>query len=456
VDTSDREVNLKIVLRLAIERGVTDAAQREALLAAMADEVAEQVLRNVYLQTWTISQELAQSPGGMPAYELLMTDLEEADDRPAAGRLNREIEALPSTAEMQRRQSGGAGLTRPELAVLLGYAKTDHIVRLLRSELPDVPALRSVLDGYFPPLVVNRFGELLAEHPLRRELIATWLANDLVNRMGITYVSRTAHELGVMAYEVAAAYWIARQVCSADDHWRSIERLDGQIDPALQLELKASIDRLVDAHVRHYIRTARGPGRITETVERDRPAFAQLQAAIEALGSKRRRAARRQRSLRLVDLGVDAEFAERIVGLTELTLVPDVAAVAAAEGQDVRHVADVFMRVADELAFDRLQARLQAVEPRDDWDAWEQRGLTDELRDIRRSAAIAAMRAYPDGAAEHVVEAFLAERGGRRQRVRVLFDRLEREESPRLAAIAVAVRAVRDLLDRGPSADRGG
>ena len=439
VDTSDHEVNLKILLAAAAEAGAMTAAERDELLTAMAGDVVGAVLRDVYLQTWAISQELAFSPGGMEAYEALMTDLVDS------GRLDRDVEALPSTAEMDRRRQAGAGFTRPELAVLLGYAKVDLVARLLASGLPDQPHLEAALEGYFPPLAVDRFGNLLGEHRLRRELVATVVGNDVVNRMGITYVSRTAHEMGCMAWEVAAAYWVAREVSGADTHWRAIEALDDRIDPTLQLDLKLEVDRLIDAYTRTYIRHGAGAD-VAAAIAADRPAFDELEKAMAGNGWSTKRSTPQARAVRYTDLGIEPDLAERIAALAELTLVPDVATVARTSRQPVRHVCDVFFSLSDALPLDTLNARLLQIAPTGHWERWQHRGLTDELRELRRAAAASAIAERPDAGAADIVNAFLSERAGARERAATLIRMLESEAGAGLEAVAVAVRALRDVV----------
>jgi glutamate dehydrogenase len=438
VDTSDREVNLKILLGQAITEGVLTGADRDELLVAMTDDVAEAVLRDVYLQTWTITSELGGSVMAMDAYEQLMVDFEEA------GRLDREVELLPATDEMQRRAQAGAGLTRPELAVLLGYAKVDLRTRLLGSDVPDQPALRDALIGYFPRLIRERYAHLADHHRLRRELVATVVANDVVDRMGITYVSRTAHELGCMAYEVAAAYWIAREVADADAHWRSIEALDGRAPSELQLELKALVDRLVDTFTRAYLR--QGATDIAATVARDRPAFEALEATLTNLGALGAAAHRQALVDRFVDLGIDERHAERLVSLGDLGPVPDIALVARRTARPVEVVADVFLRLSEALPLDRLHAHLQQSEPQGHWQQWQHRGLVDELRQIRRLAAEAVLAGDPQAEADDAVAAFLTRRGVAQERVTVIASMLERERPGDLHAVAVAVRALRDII----------
>jgi glutamate dehydrogenase len=439
VDTSDREVNLKILLRLAVEAGELDAHGRDELLRDMTEEVASHVQRDVYLQTGAISQELAHSPGGLEAYEAFMAEME------AAGRLDRSVEALPSTEEMHQRRRAGAGLTRPELAVLLGYAKIDLIDALLDSDLPDQPSMQDVLRDYFPSAAVERFGHLMSRLRLRRELVATIVGNDLVNRMGITYASRTAGELGRDLSDVAACYWIVRQITGAAAHWQSIEALDGRAEPSLQLELKAVVDRLVNAGVRRYLRgdDARDVG---AAIARDAPSFDDLEKVVTDLGSTGRQARRRARARRFIDLGIDDALAEQIVGAAELAFVPEVAAVARESGQPVRHVADVFLHLGDVLPLGVLQGRLDELEPSGNWERWQHRQLDDEIRDVRRVAAAAVVQRYPEANPREAVHRYLQDCEDACRRAEVLIERLREEPDAGLPAVAVGVRALREAL----------
>jgi glutamate dehydrogenase len=448
VDTSDHEVNLKILLSDAITDNVLDAADRDGLLASMADEVAEKVLRDVYLQTWVLSQELGSSAVGLEAYETLMVDLEsrtsETDEVPAAV-LERDVELLPTTQEMDRRAQAGAGLTRPELAVLLGHSKVDLVARLLRTDAPDEGYLEAVLAEYFPPQLTERFAEQMRGHRLRRELVATVVANDVINRMGMTYVSRTAHELGTRAADVSLAYWIAREVSGADDHWGAIEATDGRMAPELQLELKAEVDRLVDAYTRTYLRARIAS--VAEAVQQDRPAFEQLHSAMlfGTLGSRRlHHTAQLERYL---DLGVERELAMRIATLRDLALVPDVAVVARRMDHSVDHVAEVFFELNDGLPLNRLGVRLRSVQPNGHWLRWQHRGLMDDLRDLRRNAAAQALETSPAGLRpEQVVNRYLQERAIPLRRVGAILSLLDEQEDAGIPGIAVAVRALRQVV----------
>ena len=446
VDTSDHEVNIKILLSDAIADGELDEQDRDDLLVAMTDEVAAQVVRDVYLQTGVLSQELSTSAVGMEAYETLMVDLETRPehDGPPVAVLERDVELLPSSQEMERRRQAGAGLTRPELAVLLGYSKVDLVARLLRTKTPDEDYLQAALAAYFPPQISQRFGPQAARHRLRRDLVATVVANDIINRLGMTYVSRTAHELGTRASDVALSYWIAREVSGAEGHWRAIEATDGLMAPALQLELKAEVDRLVDAFTRTYLRSR--PATVSAAVSQDRPAFDRLHAAMVAGQLGKRRLRHNPLLERFLDLGVDQELASRITALRELTMVPDVAAVARQREQAFDHVAEVFFDLTDALPLNRLASRLREIEPDGHWERWQHRGLLDDLRDLRRTIAAQSLAATPQAGARHAVDQYLRERAIPLRRVSAILSMLdEQEEGGGLPGVAVAVRALRQI-----------
>src|SRR5262249_55179572 len=203
--------------------------------------VVEHVLYDNYLQAQILSQEEDGSAQRIEAYEDLMQQLE------AEGELDREVEFLPTTDEMAERRTNGQGMTRPELSVLLAYAEGSAYGALLESALPDSDYLEADLTRYFPPKIVDRFGPLLAEHPLRREIIATMASNDVVNSQGITFVSRMVIETGAHRADVVRAFRTARDVTGAVARWDEIERLGGRGVPPLQKELPSRVDGLAGA-----------------------------------------------------------------------------------------------------------------------------------------------------------------------------------------------------------------
>ncbi|MGI9018920.1 MAG: NAD-glutamate dehydrogenase [Euzebya sp.] len=439
VNTSDREVNMKILLRLAIENGQLPADERDVLLESLTADIADQVLRDSYLQTWTVSQEMNSAPGGMGGYEMLMSRLEER------GRLDRVVEVLPSTAEVEQRDSQGAGMTRAEVCVLVAYAKIDLTERLLESSVIDQPAFDPVRREYFPGPIASQFGDLTSQHRLRRELVATVVAGDLVNRLGVTWATRTAVDLGVDVPQVVAAYWIARQIIGADQRWRSVEALDGRADPVLQFELKSSIDWLVDAYTRSYIRLGRMDD-ITGAIADDAEPFRELAQRADAATTRSPESAIRQAVERWIGLGIDEDLAEQIAALPALTLVPGIALTSRHSGRTVVDSGQVYELLAERLPLGQMNSRLREYQAHDRWERGQHRGLVDDLRRLHHTVSRQAISsADPAATPEQVVQQFLAERAETVHRAVGLARQVHSQPEPDLNALAVAVRALSEI-----------
>ena len=325
VDCCDHEVNLKILLA-SPSRAASSRWRRATSCSRPARTTwSQHVLYDNYLQAQILSQELRVSASRIEAYEDLMQQLE------GEGELDREVEFLPSTDEMAERRAAGAGMVRPELAVLLAYAKRSLATALLRSDLPESEYLERDIRRYFPPLVVERFGDLLPEHPLRRELIATILANDVVNSQGVTFVTRLMTETGAQAADVVRAFRIARDVTGAVARWADVESLDGLIDPVVQNELMTGVDWLVETTSRWWLVQEAG-ARIGATVEDASGAFAELTAAIDRVGSDSWREEHEQHVRAPDGRGCPEAIARRHAFQSELVHGPDIISVARESG----------------------------------------------------------------------------------------------------------------------------
>jgi len=439
VDISDHEVNLKILLRLAVEAGALTLTERDRMLEDVCDEVVAAVLCDCALQSMALTRAGATSPSRMTPIELLMEELE------AAGVVDRAVEALPSRTEMQARQEAGAGLTRPELAVLLAGAKRSLTARLLASDVPDQPALREALVGYFPWSLADRFDHLLDGHRLRRELIASVVANDLVNRMGATFVTRVAGDTGATPAAVAAAYWIARSVVCAPERWLQLEGRDGH--PATETLLAAApvLSDLLEALSRDYLRRRENLD-IAAATGRDRPALSELADAGVEIGTPYRRRLRARRAEALVDSGFPPEVAMSWAALADLEVGPDAAELARDTGRPVVAVAGAVLQLGESLGIDRLVDRLRQAVPEGRWGQAAWRGLIEDLDHLRRAAARRALEDHPDHPEPEAVLRFLVDRASPVGEITRLLRDIESETQPSLDAVAVATRAVRRAI----------
>lgn len=386
-----------------------------------------------------LTRSQALSPSRMAATEVLMEELE------AGGVVDRAVEALPTTAEMRARQDAGAGLTRPELAVLMAGAKRSLTAGLLASDVPDEAALRDALVSYFPPLLSERFGDLLDRHRLRRELVASVVANDVVNRMGTTFVTRLAADTGASAPAIASAYWVARGVTDAPAWWRELDGDDARPSTAALLAGAPVLSDLLEALTRDYLRRGE-TGDIASVVARDRAAVGALAVAIADLGTPYRRRLRARRAESLIDSGVDAALALRWAGLPELEIAPDAAELARSTGRQVPAVAEAVLQLGESLGIDRLLERLRQVPQTERWARAAWRGLVDDLDDLRRAAAARALGDHPDQPEGDAVVRFLGERAHQVGEITRLLRDIESEPRSSLDAVAVATRAVRRAI----------
>ncbi len=438
VDCSDHEVNLKILLGLAVRRGSLTLEERNTLLQEVTEDVVGHVLYDNFLQAQILSQEAQVSAGRTEAYEDLMQALE------AEGGLDRSLEALPGQEEMGERRRSGRGLTRPELAVLLAYAKRSLANAILSSRLPDSAYLEQDARVYFPPAVVRRFGDLVRDHPLRRELIATLVANDVVNSQGITFVSRLAAETGTEAADVVRAYRIARDVTDAVERWESVETLVGVVPPPVLDELMAGIDHLVEVVARWYLGHA--PGRLGRAIEADREPFRAFSEVAPEMAPESWRHEREREAWRLMDAGVPEEVARRHAFQPILAHGPGVVAVARETGRPIQDVARAFSLIGDAVYIDWLESHLAAIPASSRWHRWAIQATWEDLYRVRRQLAERVLADADGRTVDEAIGRFLAEHSD-------AFDRLARfmrgvggEDANDVAAMVVALRNVRALV----------
>lgn len=263
VNTSDVEVNLKILTQRIEARGRLRRRDRDRLLASLTDEVAALVLRNNYLQSQALSTLELQSVERLPELRGVIRELERN------GELDRGVEYLPDDETLNTRRKQGLGLTRPELAVLLAYAKISLNRQLLESDLPEDRYFAVEHERYFPPVVRRRFARDIPAHKLRRQIITTAVTNSLVNRMGPSFVLRARGETGASAADVARAYGIAREILDMREVWGRLEALDNRVASRAQYVGHADTARLL----RH----------VTIQLLRQRTAHLNVAASVKAL-----------------------------------------------------------------------------------------------------------------------------------------------------------------------------
>ncbi len=442
VDCSDHEVNIKILLGEVVQAGDLTIKQRDQLLAEMTDEVATLVLRDNILQNLALS--LSQTLGVelLDAQWTLMRKLE------AAGRLDRELERLPNDAELAERRKAGRGLTRPEAAVLLAYGKMTLYDDLLRTELPDRVYFNGDLAKYFPRPLRRRFPQAIEKHRLRREIVATWIANSIINRGLEVFVSELEDETGADLADIALAFVITRDAFKLLPLWHEIEALAAPAPADLQLKMLLAVRHALFRGSRWFLSQLGRPLVIRDAVGRFGPGVAQVAAALETVLQPDQAERLNAAIERWAGPGIDRSLARRVALLPHLATACDIVALSGAQDDLAGH-ARTYSALDGELGMGHLEARLAAMSPRSRWERMAIVGLQDELSQVRRQltgAAAAAGVGGPDPAtAAASVRDWLGGRLHGIHRYRALLDEAAQAAEPDLAMMSVVVRALVDL-----------
>ena len=385
VNTSDQEVNIKIAIGPAVASGRIDVATRNMFLASMTDGIADAVLRNNYQQSLALSVAERHAGADISAHARLIEVLEQR------GILEREIEALPPPAEIASRQTAGRGLTRPELAVLLSYSKIALLHDLLASSVPDEKALEPLLLGYFPPALATRYADDIRGHRLRREIIATTLTNQIVNRLGSASPQRMADETARPVAEIAHAFTIARAVLGLPDIWQQIDALDGKIGGQIQLELYSRTQDALAHTTRWFMRDGQAVGAsggLDAAIATHAKGAANLAALLDgkiAGGTKGKLDAARQQ---LVDEGVPAGLAADLARLAFLVDAPAITEAAARSGAPQETVARVMLGLNERFHLRELIDAGRRIRATDSYDLLAIAGAEQALLDARRRIAL--------------------------------------------------------------------
>ncbi|MFQ5346940.1 MAG: NAD-glutamate dehydrogenase [Rhodothalassiaceae bacterium] len=442
VDTSDKEVNLKILLADAIRKGKLDMEARDRLLAEMTDEVASIVLSNNYLQTQAISTAEAQAVAARESHAGLIRTLERE------GTLDREIEHLPSDEDFSELALNQRGLTRPELAVLMAYAKLSLKAVLLNSGELDNPILRPELEWSFPVPVRERFAEALGSHRLRRELIATVLVNEIVNRAGITFVYEVREETGLGVDQIATAFLLARDVFRLGSLWPAIDALDYKVPATIQMLMHLEIAEFLKHQVIWFLRNEERPFDLAALISSYGDGVGVLLARPEAVLSPIAFDTFRTKLGMYVEQGVPKPLARKLAALPALDFACDIEKVANTLAQDVADVGRAYFEVGHRLGFDWLRQTSELVVAEDHWDRLAARAVLDELDDQQRELCRHILTEYPDLKGSKAVDAWVASEELTMIRADRLMADLRSSGPMSVAKLSFAARHMHSILSR--------
>ncbi|MGF7176429.1 NAD-glutamate dehydrogenase [Azospirillum doebereinerae] len=442
VDTSDHEVNIKVLLGDVVGRGDMTLKQRDRLLAAMTDEVGSLVLADNYRQSQALTIAQAQGAALLEAQARFIRALEKA------GRLNRAIEYLPTEEELAQRMAERRGLTRPELAVLLAYAKITLYDDLLASDLPDDPAMAEDLLRYFPQALREGQRDAIGRHRLRREIVATQVTNSLVNRVGPTFVKETMEKTGLGPADVARAYAIVRDVFQLRPLWDAIDALDNRVPAALQTALVLESVRLMERAVAWFLVNAGHPLDLAAETAAFRPGVEALTASLDTVLDAEESSRLAARVAESAGQGVPDDLARRLAALPVLAAAPDLVRIAEKTGRAVAAVASVYFGLGRRFGLEWLRDRADGAKVDNHWQRQAVAAIVDDLFAHQSALTVRVLEngAGEDTAADTVVEEWIARRRPVVERVEQLLAELRAQPAIDLAMLAVANRQLRGLI----------
>ncbi|MFJ9613343.1 NAD-glutamate dehydrogenase [Streptomyces noursei] len=441
VDTSDHEVNIKILLNSVVANGDMTVKQRNKLLAQMTDEVGSLVLRNNYAQNTALALALAQSSSMLHAQQRFMRRLVRD------GHLDRALEFLPTDRQIRERLSAGRGLTQPETAVLLAYTKITVADELIQTALPDDPYLQHLLYAYFPTALREKFTEQVDGHALRREIVTTVMVNDTVNTGGTSFLHRMREETGASLEEVVRAHTAARAIFRLGQVWDDVEALDNTVAADVQTRIRLHSRRLVERGTRWLLNNRRQPLELSGTIDFFAERVAQVWAELPKLLQGSDLEWYRTILEELTDAGVPEPLAVQVSGFSSVFPALDIVAIADRTGKEPLAVAEVYYDLGDRLRINQLLDRILELPRNDRWQSMARASIREDLF-AAHAALTSDVLAVGNGSAtpEERFKAWEEANVAILTRARATLEEIHGSEGFDLANLSVAMRTMRTLL----------
>jgi glutamate dehydrogenase len=441
VNTSDLEVNIKILLNPLVRAGKLRRSARDSLLVQMTDEVAALVLRNNYLQSQAISTLEANAAERFNEHAHVIRVLQQS------GELDPALEFLPDDEEIAERRKQNRGLTRPELAIVLSYSKIWLNNQIIHSDVPEDPYLSKELERYFPAPIRRRYERSLSRHRLRREIIATATTNSLVNRMGPVFALRAQEDTGADTGRIARAYTIAREVFDMRDLWSGVEELDNRVPAQIQYAMMYQTSRLL-RHMTYWF-LAHHVERldIDKSVSRLAPGIARLGRNLGRLlvGTELERY--HQYIASLHGNGVPESIAARVAGLAPMHAALDIVEVAQATRRDEEFTGRAYFHLCERLSLDWIREQIEGLAIEGHWQAVARGTLRDNLYSLQRQLTAKVLAAGRRKDPIAAVDAWIATHQAHADYVSRIVSDMRSGMTGDFPTVSVALQAVRRLAE---------
>ena len=439
VDCSDHEVNIKILMRIVMEDGEMTVEQRNKILADMTDDVGSLVLSDNYYQTQSLAVQGVRGEKLLDSQASMIRALEKS------GRLNRAVEFLPSDDEIAERRAAREGLYAPERAVLLAYSKMQLFDDLLGGTLVDDPYVAQALVGYFPPLLRQRYAGHMQRHRLKREIVATVVANAMINRTGSVFVHRMLEETGAPAEDVARAYILVRDIFGLEELWAEIDALDNKAPALVQYEMLTEVGRLVVRGALWFLRRRRERLPIAQVLDIFRPALETLRGQVPAILSTGDHEAWNASVAKLEAHGVPRALAERVSSMSALYAALDVTEVALEQKKPVEAVAALYFALVGELELRWFSDRITALPTDTSWQALARNALRDDLSSQQRALTSTVAKLSESQDPAQMLAQWKERYAPAIARLKAMTEELKRGGPMDLAVLSVLLRELRTL-----------
>lgn len=439
VDCSDHEVNIKILIDDVVRSGDLTVKHRNQLLAQMTDSVSELVLLDNYRQAQCISIAKAESVYRMGEYRRYIQALV------GAGKLDRDLEFMPGEEELHDRLINNKGLVRPELATLLSYTKAILKDQLAHTQLHLDPYIRKEAERAFPPMLLERFPDALQRHKLLPQLVATQVANSIVNFMGITFMHRMVDAAGSPPSEIARAFVAARDVFDLEYWWHEVEKLDARVPAEEQLDMMRQLIRLMRRATRWFLRNHRCGMNVDEVVKRFRPGVRDIAAAMPLVLCGSRRQVWDDHHARLVGKGVPEVLANYIAGID--SMLPALAIIHASEmtTRNVSETASMFFAIGNYLDLYWMYEEINRLQIDNHWQALAREAYRDDLDWQQRTLTVGVLNANFEGSIEEKLSQWSSLHTDMIARWRRIMVEIRAMDAREFAMYGVALRELMDL-----------
>ncbi len=438
VDCSDHEVNIKILLNSVVAEGSMSGEQRNKLLGEMTDEVGGLVLRDNYFQTQSLS---VREKMPLDPQMRFIKHLEKA------GKLHRAIEFLPSDEELAARKAAKIGLTSPERAVLLGYSKIMLYDELLASRVPNDPYISTALLRYFPAPLRERFREQMERHPLRREIIATHITNEMINRVGSTYVHRMQEETGARSPDVVRAYLLTREIFDFVSFWQALEALDNRVPDAVQSDMLIDSEKLITRSTVWFLRYRNLKDDIAKTVEHFASGVKAIVADLHKFLPSKESVSLALAAERLSQSNVPEDLAKRLVNFEPLYSSLDIVEIAIETKRSVQEVAGAYFIVGGRLNLSWLRKQIDGLPAESHWQTLAITGLREDVFRLQRELTSLILKLSPEVTVpDALVDQWEAQNKSELERSRQLLADLLSAGKLDLSMLSVALRELKNLV----------